>query len=198
MEHSRDKKITNKKNNIKNKSNIKNSISTKSTKSTKTKDALKCYHIPLVCKKGYMSISPNKKAIYDHNYKCPHQNTCKKGTIMNWRTITNINSCECAYIPEKECPDYTTSSTIVSRNNNNKCFDHNIDYYGNDIKKGELRVKSVKGCQLECQNNDECKYFSYEKNKNNSNKKNKCWLKTKKTDDIRKDNKRISGPKYCN
>ena len=72
------------------------------------------------------------------------------------------------------------------------CFDTNIDFYGNSI----IVVSGVNPttCQQECQQNEECKFWTYDTASNGLGLN--CWLKSK--DDFKVQNsERTSGPKYC-
>ena len=44
------------------------------------------------------------------------------------------------------------------------CFDHGLDYVGNDISDGHHHVptSSAEDCQRECQNNDKCNFWTWE------------------------------------
>ena len=106
---------------------------------------------------------------------------------MNTTFSINYLYCKNIYIIsfKKNCP-----KTCGTPNN---CFQDNTDYYGSDVKNGQTRANNAQECQTKCQENDACQYFSYD-----TGGGKKCWLKTKKTDNIKTDNKRISGPKFCN
>ena len=56
-------------------------------------------------------------------------------------------------------------------------------------------IKSAKDCQKECQNDNECKFWTWN-SPNFKNNKNTCWLQAGKGQAKKKAGK-ISGPKAC-
>ena len=73
-----------------------------------------------------------------------------------------------------------------------KCFEENFDYYGNDVK--SLYASNSSSCQMECQINEDCKFWTY--NTLSNGRDLNCWLKSSDSFTSMKSN-RISGPKYC-
>ena len=72
------------------------------------------------------------------------------------------------------------------------CFKENFDYYGNDVKL--LYASNSSSCQMECQINEDCKFWTY--NTLSNGRDLNCWLKSSDSFTSMKSN-RISGPKYC-
>ena len=72
------------------------------------------------------------------------------------------------------------------------CFKENFDYYGNDVK--SLYASNSSSCQMECQINEDCKFWTY--NTLSNGRDLNCWLKSSDSFTSMKSN-RISGPKYC-
>ena len=73
------------------------------------------------------------------------------------------------------------------------CFDHDLDSAGNDIGSAIKDVSSAAACQELCNDNADCKYFTYGKTVYAGN----CWLKTKKVTPLTSAPGIISGPKTC-
>jgi len=72
------------------------------------------------------------------------------------------------------------------------CFDHGIDYLGNDISEGHyVSTSSAAGCQIECQHNSACNYWTWDPTYHTA-----CWMKTAKTE-VASNSVVTSGPKYC-
>ena len=71
-----------------------------------------------------------------------------------------------------------------------ECFAENLDFYGHDVK-NSIALNATY-CQMECQQTEGCKFWTYKKKEEGKN----CFLKT---DNHHKEYKlnRISGPKYC-
>ena len=70
------------------------------------------------------------------------------------------------------------------------CFE-NFDYPGNDVTHFTHGVVGEKACQLKCQENDQCSFWTYDVNYQN------CWLKNGKSKLRVPPNPCISGPKFC-
>ena len=70
------------------------------------------------------------------------------------------------------------------------CFEK-FDYPGNDITHFTNGVIGEKSCQLKCQENDQCSFWTYDVNYQN------CWLKNGKSRLRVPPNPCISGPKFC-
>ena len=73
-----------------------------------------------------------------------------------------------------------------------KCFQNNVDYYGNDV--ASVSASSPNDCQKKCQNNKDCGVWTYSKEKNSRGLN--CWLKRDNNYKVWKKD-RIAGPKYC-
>lgn len=75
-----------------------------------------------------------------------------------------------------------------SKNNEGKCFERDIEYFGNDIK--NRWRNSVSDCQLLCQRTEECMFFTFK------HTPEECSLKT--SDSGRANySDAVSGKKYC-
>ena len=72
------------------------------------------------------------------------------------------------------------------------CFDRNIDFYGNSVK--IVSGSNPTTCQQECQQNQNCKFWTYDTSSNGIGLN--CWLKNKDDFKLQK-SERTSGPKYC-
>ena len=76
------------------------------------------------------------------------------------------------------------------------CVEHNTDYYGSNIYNiGDKFANTEKLCQISCQKNPECNWWSQNSIAGDNYG---CWLKTKKN--IEKKEKvfgRSFGPKFC-
>ena len=70
------------------------------------------------------------------------------------------------------------------------CFEA-FDYPGNDITHFTYGVFGEKSCQLKCQENDQCSFWTYDVDYQN------CWLKNGKSRLRVPPNPCISGPKFC-
>ena len=69
------------------------------------------------------------------------------------------------------------------------CFEENTDFYGADLKSiSDFKPKNEVGCQMECQRDANCKYFTYAYNR--------CLLKSKSSG-RRKYNGAVSGARFC-
>ena len=53
------------------------------------------------------------------------------------------------------------------------CFDHGIDYYGNDLDDGHyVSTGSAEACQINCQETSGCNFWSWDPNYHSA-----CWKK---------------------
>ena len=79
------------------------------------------------------------------------------------------------------------------------CFEEDIVYAGEPVdgidNKYIANITSAKDCQKECQNNDACKFWTWN-SPNFKRNKNTCWLKAGKGTERTKAGK-ISGRKTC-
>ena len=73
-----------------------------------------------------------------------------------------------------------------------QCFKKDHDFYGNDVK--SVSASSPNSCQIECQHNEDCEFWTYREEKNS--KVLNCWLKSNNNFRVWKKD-RIAGPKYC-
>ena len=76
------------------------------------------------------------------------------------------------------------------------CFEY-ADYLGNDV--GGVKVSSPKGCQLACQEDDRCLFFTYLPRFTEMSSVN-CWLKATDQGRVLRwggNNPSVSGPKTC-
>jgi len=101
-----------------------------------------------------------------------------------------------------EMPPATTGSP--------DCLEENTHYKGGAIKRPgkKYRLKNIESaeeCQLECQANTECQFFTWNSGTGpgrwNKRMKNTCWLKKEKVKVLKDCGKRctgrVSGPKFC-
>ena len=70
------------------------------------------------------------------------------------------------------------------------CFEHNIDYPGNDLSK--FTSSSAESCQERCQQNGKCVAFTWDPNPSSHS----CSLKSKKAFQVIED-KLTAGDKFC-
>jgi len=108
-----------------------------------------------------------------------------------------------------EAPPATTEvppATTVSPD----CLEENTHYKGGAIKRPGKKyrlknIESAEACQLECQANAECLFFTWNSGTGpgrwNKRMKNTCWLKKEKKNVLKDCGKRctgrVSGPKFC-
>ena len=69
------------------------------------------------------------------------------------------------------------------------CFEQNKDFSGNDV--GDTTASDEYDCQKECQNYDNCNYWTYTYTLNK-----KCSMKNSNSGSVPY-NGAISGPKFC-
>ena len=72
------------------------------------------------------------------------------------------------------------------------CFDHGIDYFGNDLNPGQfISTDTAFDCQENCQKNSVCHFWTWSPKFNKA-----CWMKSGKGQ-VRPDPDVISGPSHC-
>ena len=92
-----------------------------------------------------------------------------------------------------DCMHFLSSTdNVITFLLESNCFDKYIDFYGSSIK--VVSVSNPTTCQQECQQNKECKFWTYDTSSNGIGLN--CWLKNKDDFKLQK-SERTSGPKYC-
>ena len=104
----------------------------------------------------------------------------------------------------------TRYKTIVHFSQSQDCLEENTHYKGGAIKRPGKKyllknIESAEACQLECQANAECLFFTWNSGTGpgrwNKRMKNTCWLKKEKKNVLKDCGKRctgrVSGPKFC-
>ena len=72
------------------------------------------------------------------------------------------------------------------------CFDHDIDYFGNDLNPGQfISTETAFDCQESCQKTSGCYFWTWSPKFNKA-----CWIKSGK-EQVRSNPDVISGPSHC-
>ena len=80
---------------------------------------------------------------------------------------------------------------LVDEKSNSGCFENNIDFRFNDVRRGTVKgISSAEDCAKECRRNIRCKFFTYLK------RSKVCWLKSSDSG-RRPAGGHISGKKNC-
>ena len=74
------------------------------------------------------------------------------------------------------------------------CFEYDKDSPGNDVG-FRWNPSSLEACQRMCQEESRCNVFQFKRNAFWIY--NGCWLKSKKSSNLRSSSGMIMGPKYC-
>ena len=133
---------------------------------------------------------PNSPTIEDSLQSC--QKKCYQTEECNyfmWNTITF----KCHLKSEKKTEWMVSNpAMIIGAKHCFKCREWGYDYEGNDLGLEVFNTDGATDCQIHCQRNNECKYWTW------YNPSNACTLKSAK-DESRKISKTgiYFGPKYC-